>query len=800
MIPTLQEPQWSHQRVTSRDPTVSGSAGADPPAYSSRGGSTASSPRNPSSPRKDPPTRRHSPTLNGQKLQGSPSYSPRPSLPSVTSLAAQVAVPKSKFSDVKYKKTSEAPCSQESPRSRSRPNKPGKELKEHKKIKEPAKRERTGEERKRRKKKEEKRLAERRKKREKTVNKERKVVLKGEPAEKEKMTPPSSSGPRADFKKKKAAGSSSQHQGQLPLKDTHRIRRKQAEKTHRSSTTTVSQLSSKSAKPKMTKKTTRDKLKNLNSRATSTKKPPSIVLSQLEGESRSECADTLPSLLFKALAPLTAGCSVSLEQPLHGKDGGPGGLLNAPDLQPVAVMGSFQELGDNPANTPPVLSWQGSPVSTLGEDEEELEKGVMVRPVLQPSPTQCFSPPPPAESDASEYSSKEALEDALDGPRDGASELCQPVCVSERVPDESGEGEESGREASGSPKRPHWQCQAGLDDVLKSLTNYLEDQRATCRGGPFGGPAAGSNRGVKSCSSLAVGQSIPSIDLSPKLDPEASCQLPTHSTSDTLAVTDPTERGSKVEQEGERKYADDRPQRKDTKEKVEASVLEESLSARLRLTATAASAKEGGESDRTNRKRKQKAKGGAGEEEIKIKIRAVESRVLCPKIQVNENGMSKGRESAVISRDSLHPLKSAKSQIPQENQTPHSKDSRRSNKSAVEKEGKEDEKLKVKAEERENLNSSPTLKSPSSLSAGTVNQSKVHVSAPAGKGPDSAPLDPLKLKALSLGVSKELRILLVKVKSAGRRTFNISELEEQRIPLSKISIVNTASEVVSACK
>lgn len=804
VIPTLQEPQWSHQRVTSRDPTVCSSATADPPAYSSRGGSTASSPRSPSSPRKDPPTRRHSPMLNGQKLQGSPSHSPRPSLASITSLAAQAAVPKSKFSDVKYKKTSEGPCSQESPRSRSRPNKPRKELKEHKKMKEPTKRERTAEERKRRKKKEEKRLAERRKKREKTVNKERKVVLKGEPAEKEKSTPPSSSEPRADFKQKKAAGPPSQHQAQPPLKHKHRIRRKQAEKKHRSPTATVSQLSSKSTNPKINKKASvlakaapREKLKDTNSRSQTTKKPPSIVLSQSEGGSRSKGADTLPTLLFKALAPLTAGCSVSLERPLHGKDGGPGGLLNAPDLQPVAVMGSFQELGDNPANTPPVLSWQGSPVSTLGEDEEELEKGVLIRPVLQPSPTQCFSPPPPNESDASEYSNKEALEDALGGLGDGASE---------RVPEESSKGGESGREASGSPKRRHWQCQAGLDDVLKSLTNFVEDQRATCRGGPFGGPANGSNKGVKSCSSLALGPSIPSIDSGPKLDPEASSQLPTHFTSDSLAVTDPTECGRKEEQEGKKNHADDRPQGEETKEKMEGSVLEGSLSARLRLTATATSissrvlAKEGGESDGTDRKRKQKARAGAGEEEIKIKIRAVESRVLCSKIQVNENGISKGRESAVISRDSPHPLKSAKSQIPQENQTPHSKDSRRSNKSAVDIEVKEDGKLKVKAEERENLKSSSTLKSPSSSVAGTINLSKVHVSAPAGNGPGSAPVDPLKLKALSLGVSKELRILLVKVKSTGRQTFNISELEEQKIPLSKISIVNTASEVVSACR
>uniref|UniRef100_A0A665XA22 Lysine-specific demethylase 6B n=1 Tax=Echeneis naucrates TaxID=173247 RepID=A0A665XA22_ECHNA len=63
-----------------------------------------------------------------------------------------------------------------------------------------------------------------------------------------------------------------------------------------------------------------------------------------------------------------------------------------------------------------------------------------------------------------------------------------------------------------------------------------------------------------------------------------------------------------------------------------------------------------------------------------------------------------------------------------------------------------------------------------------------------------APVDPLKLKALSMGLCKELRILLIKVESAGRQTFNISELEEPRVPLSKITIENTASEVIRACK
>uniref|UniRef100_A0A669DUG6 Lysine-specific demethylase 6B n=1 Tax=Oreochromis niloticus TaxID=8128 RepID=A0A669DUG6_ORENI len=53
-----------------------------------------------------------------------------------------------------------------------------------------------------------------------------------------------------------------------------------------------------------------------------------------------------------------------------------------------------------------------------------------------------------------------------------------------------------------------------------------------------------------------------------------------------------------------------------------------------------------------------------------------------------------------------------------------------------------------------------------------------------------------------MGLSKELKILLVKVESGGRQTFNISEVQEQRIPipLSKISITNTAADVIGACR
>ncbi|KAG5853297.1 hypothetical protein ANANG_G00071660 [Anguilla anguilla] len=60
--------------------------------------------------------------------------------------------------------------------------------------------------------------------------------------------------------------------------------------------------------------------------------------------------------------------------------------------------------------------------------------------------------------------------------------------------------------------------------------------------------------------------------------------------------------------------------------------------------------------------------------------------------------------------------------------------------------------------------------------------------------------DFLKLKALSAGPPKELKIRLIKVESGDRETFIASEVEEKRIPLAEISIKNTASEIIRACK
>ncbi|XP_074839264.1 lysine-specific demethylase 6B [Carettochelys insculpta] len=62
------------------------------------------------------------------------------------------------------------------------------------------------------------------------------------------------------------------------------------------------------------------------------------------------------------------------------------------------------------------------------------------------------------------------------------------------------------------------------------------------------------------------------------------------------------------------------------------------------------------------------------------------------------------------------------------------------------------------------------------------------------------PADLLKLRALSEGPPKELKIRLVKVESGDRESFMASEVEEPRLPLAQLTIRHSAAQVVRASK
>ncbi|XP_054611323.1 lysine (K)-specific demethylase 6B, b isoform X2 [Dunckerocampus dactyliophorus] len=708
------EPQCPHPRGISRDAASWSSAAAS--SHSSlRLKDSAHSPHvSPSLHTAVHCTGHCSPILSGPpKVQGGPAHKAR-----VASCISSARA-KSRFSDVKYKKTSQPLCS--APSGSSRASKPEKESDARRKRKEKlVKRERRAdvekanhrdEGRKKRKKKEERKLGERKKKREKARRKEKKMGLKAKTTE----TVSSSSGEEHD--------------------------------SHPRCT---------SLQPLPKKNLAEDQ----QARFLPTRKTPSTVSSQSESKAKPQHA--LPSILHEALEPLSAACSAREEQ---------GGLLHAPDLQPVAVIGNVREAGDNLANTPPVLSWQGSPVSDVGEDEEELEKGVISRPVLQPSPTQCFSPPP---------LDGENIDDVNKEP--GESKLSDPASTNKQDLRDEKKAE---RSENSSVRHHDLHHKAGLDDVFKSLATFLGGQKAACRGGPFGGSPACTASGVKLASTLALGPDInchQHQDSGLKSEPESHVKPPT-ATNQCEPITDPAtlkkikEPARDIEDRQERKDADVLPERGD-------ALLDHSLSAELRLTTThtaslshllvVASKDEELKSEESDlrvaeRKRKQKAKDGG---KVKMKI--------------------KKEQSTVISRNTpKHKHKS-----PQRNRV---KQHQTNTKVKIVIDNKDD--VHVLENAVSSATGTSNTKTSSSSSTITINPSEVFTTTPARRSPCTpAAANPLKLKSLSMGFTKELKVLLVKMKLDARHTFHIAEVEEQQVPLSQISIQNTATQVVGACK
>lgn len=833
------------------DPSISKSFAAESSPNSSplcnpkEKGSTSSSPGAPSSPRsftvasgrKDSSdSQPRSPYLNEQqKSQASPSPTLRPS-PTSTKTHRSHSGSKSRFPVPKCRRA----CPPQSPVAHPKSSKPEKEQENVKKTKyqqkdKPLKKERktdadrTDEERKRQRKKE-KHL----RKRDKEFRKDRKLSTKSKKSKTEGSSSSASLCPgEARLRKVETSSLSPDGQSQSSFKHKHRERSEQAaEKTFKGPSTKTRRPScpshhSKSKSNRMPKKKCSPlqssviKLPTTSPSNYSSPKQASSATSSEDGP-KTYFNGTFPSSMCKAPALLSTACSTGADQAIGSKDDGQGGVLHAPDLQPETVLGTLVDSVDNHSNTPPVLSWQGSPVSDLEEEDGELDKGVISRPVLQPSPTQCFSPPP-TDSASSDDTRGEPCFDALnEDSRKGSSELCDPPCVIKQdvKEDKKVQGDASGKTA-GSLLNGFHQHKAGLDDVFKSLANFLGSQRAACRGGPFG---RAFTKRVTYSSSLATAPQIHDCenqDLSPKPTPtpssESNNQSPSDTTSNSLLKchTPPYLKESVKIQEKQEKSESSTKETQEGRltenllEKTESSLLEGSLSAELRVTTThrasftsviSVSTKEERENRKetghttANRKRKQKAKDMGRGAEIKTQIKANKRKVK-NKVKKAKRLDKRGISSAVSVVSKLL-ADSTKGQIPQENQHPHGEGIKRVRLDTGNTDANMAADIKVEDSELEKKTTSDN-----NISNSAITTSKSGATKPASNPPCSkAPVDPLRLKALSMGLSKELKIILVKLDCAGRQTFNISELEERRIPLSKINIQNSATEVISACK
>ncbi|XP_067112740.1 lysine-specific demethylase 6B-like [Osmerus mordax] len=545
--------------------------------------------------------------------------------------------------------------------------------------------------------------------------------------------------------------------------------------------------------------------------------------------------------------------------PVRGEAGGvrpEQGVLLAPDLQLAAGVCSLLELGDDPPASPPVLSWQGSPASGLSEGEEEEEvKIVMRRPVLQPSPTHGPPPSPPPHRDTKPLSDLARLYGLPETPGGGGEEEEVEEEEVEVEEEEEVEVEELGADTPSTlpPRKPHLH-QTGVADVFKSLASFLGGQRYTYRGGPFGRPPPSAMGGVKYSSSLALGPEIrcqeqqesspiPDSDPAPPTKLTDQPQSPTDATLDSPSNHQPRPDGQSQPVAGEQSPA--RGGVEEAKEKkrsraeplpgrTSSSLLSGSLSAELRLTTThpgpladllpskqPRTSRQPQARRQADRKREPVSLEGEREGEGRSKRRKEDGGVGVvggvgghlhrpggaerKRREERKEGKPAAVPSSVSPSSDCPAAKhkdSKKSQTSERSVTLQATDSQGGLEEEERTGSEEEEKKKEnKSRETETKTSTPTAGATPTTTPTSSSSSIPAPPAPLRRTPcPLAPADFLKLKALSLGPPKELKIRLIKVESGDRETFMASEIERPRIPLAETSIKHPASDIIRACK
>ncbi|XP_048885473.1 lysine-specific demethylase 6B isoform X3 [Brienomyrus brachyistius] len=490
--------------------------------------------------------------------------------------------------------------------------------------------------------------------------------------------------------------------------------------------------------------------------------------------------------------------------------------LCAPQLLPATKPNPGEDFGPAGHTSPPVLSRQGSLASpcsrssSLCEDEEE----------EVPPSSKTLHSPDTGTGLATRYRYSDLAK------LYGLPEPAKAEGDNEEEEEEE-EDEEEDHSCSPPPRRPHLH-QTGMSSTL--LDSDVERQKYTYRGGPFGRPPPNALGGVKYSSSLSLGPDIcqqqqessptaGSVQLSAQPCPHSGppSQEPAWSkaqkreddtldtwqkehkdTKGTLGVFRKEEKGFSALRDPSRADPEVGPPRSEMKLTTisESSLAELGRSCEVLLTrhgvpsrtlAEKESRKTGKERDRDKEKRKYDSKKHQQRKERKKKHRE------------RKDEMTSSSSSSTISSNSTSSRKHKEGKSHRDkkgrevlgNVDLQSKEVREKVRSAESEERrKRKEEGSVQAEEGEQGSWA------SSDSSGAGVSTAMSSSTTIGMGP----ADLLKLKALSDGPPKELKIRLIKVESGDRETFIASEVEEKRIPLSEITIKNTAAEVVRACK
>ncbi|KAK2871227.1 hypothetical protein Q8A67_023754 [Cirrhinus molitorella] len=524
------------------------------------------------------------------------------------------------------------------------------------------------------------------------------------------------------------------------------------------------------------------------------------------------------------------GSKLCDEEPIRSKEGVLG-LHTAPDLLPAHCTYSEELLRLDPPTSPPVLSWQGSPVSDLGEDEEGKEGDllrVLRRPVLQPSPTH-----------SSPLRDQVEINTGVDYCHSDLAKLYglpeSPKAIDTEEEDEEkreGEQKDSSPDASSSsePNKPHLHQM----DTFESAISSMGSHRYTYRGGPFGRPPPGALVGVKYSSSLSLGPEIhppdqysppatsPTTEIPdqitpPLIQPAEDKESETEEEKmETNAKEDETEEDKeetevqKMNEQMEIKVAESAEQPTCTSlEEKESLMSPATLQAKLVQSCelllnqnSSPVSKEMKVSGSTSTEREQEHGQARQKDQVRSPRKAGRGKKGEDPEKSNggedkKDTVKNETETKDSSSEGLdkHLVEIKKEQVVPENQKLYLKDGETESKE-TERVKETDVKKEIIKEDTVKANTSTTV---SSTSATTNTQTSVTVT------PSSRPLllkrvNLLNLQELSEIPLKELKIRLVKVESGGRQTFIASEIEQKTMPLNAINIENSAADVIRACK
>lgn len=548
---------------------------------------------------------------------------------------------------------------------------------------------------------------------------------------------------------------------------------------------------------------------------------------QFEEES-SELSTLLPDGLANIMAMLDESIKKEEEMYNSEKTGSPGLLGNfsptvqpmksylcAPDLIPATKHQPNQEdFGSNPHASPPVLSRQGSlaspcsRTSSLNEEDEDY---------LKPSLT------------------SKSVDMGVGNTNYRHSDLAKLYGLPEQTKSEADEDDDDEDSETPScsppPQRPHLH-QTGVNSMFKSLATVLESQKYAYRGGPFGRPPPSALVGVKYSSSLSLGPDIcrqqqGNSPTSDSTNPPFSPAFP------PLKSSPPLLEDKKLKIEDADVWKDDGETRTNSHKKgiptinpdkvvkeeqllttiSESSLAELGKSCEVMLSRQSLPNKNSlSKSERHGKDKAEKVKEHREKERNKDRDRERDKE----KKRKHGHSHSSSRKHEDRKEKKKHREKReemAFSSSSSSSSSTHSSSSHKRHKDGKSHKEKKDRRilgdLNLQSKEGSDKNRGhydtekkkrKEASGASSTSEGEHGESSSEHKKGSESGSSLGSTDFMKLKALSDGPPKELKIRLIKVESGDRETFIASEVEEKRIPLEEISIKNTAGEIIRACK